>query len=149
MRFLKLEQDFIELKCFNSSSSKHWKLISNIENGNSVKYHQPPTITLPDSTKTEVPIKISNIFAEHLEKVFSDDDLLNLENSEIPTETNSQVCHITQKEMLDSLSQLNTKAACGFDGISNKVLKNLPKKIINLIQNIFNASIKIGYVPYE
>jgi len=48
------------------------------------------------------------------------------------------------KELIDCLK---TKKACGYDNINNRLVKNLPKSMIERIANLFTACLKIGYFP--
>lgn len=53
-----------------------------------------------------------------------------------------------QEELvLRIISNLRTKKACGPDGISNILIKNLPNNAISFLTGIFNECLKLGYFP--
>ena len=54
---------------------------------------------------------------------------------------------VTEKEVLDSLSSLKVAKAIGPDKIPNKVLKEFAPELAPVIKNIYNRSMKEGYVP--
>ncbi|RNA02265.1 RNA-directed DNA polymerase from transposon X, partial [Brachionus plicatilis] len=109
------------------------------------------TIKVNNQLKTDDSDLISNIFADNLESIFStDESVRELDNQVLsPTliEDNDTDSSITGSELLESLNKLNSKAASGFDRISNKILKNLPNNKILQILKIFNSSLKFGYIP--
>ena len=65
---------------------------------------------------------------------------------------NKQTTHsidplITINDLENALKNLNNNAAPGFDGITNKVIKNLPEIVLQRILNLFNKSIDLGHIP--
>ena len=54
---------------------------------------------------------------------------------------------ITTEEILENLKRCKNKSAAGEDGISYVMLKKLPKRVLQYLAKIFNASLKIGYFP--
>ena len=64
--------------------------------------------------------------------------------------TNQQVppgLIVSVREVRDSLSSLNVEKAIGPDMIPNRVLKEFAPELAPLIMDIYNCSLKEGYVP--
>ncbi|RMZ97120.1 hypothetical protein BpHYR1_040247, partial [Brachionus plicatilis] len=105
IRQKKLEDDLSSLKNFNTSSSKHWKLITKIENGDCTKSSRSITIKVNNQLKTDDSDLISNIFADNLESIFStDESVRDLDNQVLtPTliEDNDTDSSITGSELLE------------------------------------------------
>jgi len=55
--------------------------------------------------------------------------------------------HTSPSEIEFLISKLKEKKAPGYDLITNKILKNLPKKTIVLITYIVNSMLRISYIP--
>ncbi|RNA13349.1 hypothetical protein BpHYR1_046503 [Brachionus plicatilis] len=70
IRQKKLEDNLSTLKNLNTSSSKHWKLITKIEKGDCTKSSRSTTIKVNNQLKTDDLDLISNIFADNLESIF-------------------------------------------------------------------------------
>ena len=54
---------------------------------------------------------------------------------------------MTVREVHDSLSSLNVGKAIGPDMIPNRVLKDFAPELGPLIMDIYNCSLREGYVP--
>ena len=146
------------LNCFRSSDSKLWKAINSIDN-NEAKFR---TTKLRDEqgNLTSNTTEVADIFANHMEKVFSSTVVRNFNeanfnkiNEAIPTLFSSMENEIPlpQVSPLDIKtairSEIGSRGAPGEDQITNKALKHLPPSYHESIANIFNSSIKLGYVP--
>lgn len=55
--------------------------------------------------------------------------------------------HTSPNEILFLIKKLKNGKSTGYDLITNKVLKNLPRKPIILITFIFNAMLRLSYFP--
>ena len=55
----------------------------------------------------------------------------------------------TLEEFTKPLEDCNLDAAPGIDKINNKTLKNCPVETLIYIFNIFEASLKLGYIPKQ
>ena len=51
------------------------------------------------------------------------------------------------KEVVDALACTNVRKAPGYDFISGKVLKELPKKAIILLTILYNSILRLSYYP--
>ena len=54
---------------------------------------------------------------------------------------------IEPDDVKDFISQLKKKKSPGKTGITNKMLKNLPKSYIHYLTHIYNAALSMGYFP--
>jgi hypothetical protein len=54
---------------------------------------------------------------------------------------------ISMKELNETIKRLNTKNSSGLDGISNKIIKNLPEQMKKTILNLFNQSLLESKIP--
>lgn len=69
-----------------------------------------------------------------------------LEQTEIDV---NEIDFTSPREIAAIIAKFKPKKAPGMDGIQNIVLKNLPRKAIVLLTNIFNACLRRGYFPKE
>ncbi|VVC28796.1 Hypothetical protein CINCED_3A025653 [Cinara cedri] len=64
--------------------------------------------------------------------------------------TREFIKHFTPLVVADEIdTNINTKKAPGFDGISPRILKELPKKAIIHLTNIYNAVLRTEFVPEQ
>ncbi|CAG4969687.1 unnamed protein product [Colias eurytheme] len=96
----------------------------------------------------------ATIFGEHLCNVFQPFPELRPEHSsEIRSylESADQMCpplkYTSPSEVADEIRNLKDGKSPGFDSIDSVLLKNLPKKGIVAIVNIFNACLRMNYFP--
>lgn len=96
----------------------------------------------------------AKVFADHLESIFTPRKSLKDECDladkllEIEERDNLEVPKITKTELFDLIKyKVKLKKAPGADGITGEILKQLPMRVIAKLAEIFNAIIKIGYVP--
>lgn len=64
--------------------------------------------------------------------------------TELPPE-DTDLC--TNSEILGIIKRLKIKKAAGHDQITNRHIKNLPRKVITQLKNIFNYCLLTGYFP--
>ena len=153
----KWEEFCTSLNGMPSNSSTIWKAIKSTDTSVQPKYR---TSRLQDNNGKlwQEPTKIASIFADHLEKVFMNEDdpsfnqnnfnrinqceenwFLNNTENIIPT---------TKEEVAATIkSKIGSKGAPGEDGISNRALKELPPEYHQQLANIFNASMRFNYIP--
>ena len=101
-----------------------------------------------DNSTTRDENEIADMFSNNLAEIFKPETqaFVYEDNLELPIPiTNPD--RILSDEFLSSLKTLNSKAAPGIDKISNKVFKNCPDTFFSSSFNLFNASIKFGYIP--
>ena len=102
--------------------------------------------------------QISDAFATNLEEVFTDNtdpkhdtDWFNNVNLLASTcfsnpEDNAEQM-VSVFELKELIKKIRGKGAPGPDGISNKLIKLLPDNFLFIIKLLFDASIKLSYIP--
>lgn len=97
----------------------------------------------------------SEIFANHLEKVFSPANTnnnffhlsaLNYNETHAPV-VNTEIKPASPGELKSIINSLENKKSPGHDLIPNIVLKHLTKKSLAFLASIFNACLRLGYFP--
>lgn len=95
------------------------------------------------------PKQKSSIFADHLCNTFkpypqtTNDEYITL-TEKVDEE---DISHVSLREIRNVCNHLNTKKTPGYDLITNKIIKELPKKALLKLQYIINACFKTKYVP--
>jgi hypothetical protein len=98
------------------------------------------------------------MFAEHLEKTFKPNELP--QNEDLETEINKAlkeppqitqpIKFLTPKEIQNIMqADLNLRKAPGYDLITRRILKEMPRKGIVHLTTICNAIIRTGYFPVQ
>lgn len=91
----------------------------------------------------------ANVFAEHLEKTFQPNDIY---SDVLPTtEYNftEDFHHFTPTQIRKMADKLRTRKAPGRDGITGQLIKELPRKGFVLLTYLFNAVVRLQYIPKE
>ena len=148
------------LNALKTSDGKLWSAIEAIDSSKPARSSQPPALRTSDGSLTSDPEITVNLLADHLEKVFKDPgdpsfDSTNLEkvNEVAPylftsPHRNQEAELITIEEVSNTIRDCVGKhGAPGLDGISNKAIRNLPSAIHQQLALIFNASLKLAYIP--
>ncbi|RNA34690.1 RNA-directed DNA polymerase from mobile element jockey-like, partial [Brachionus plicatilis] len=87
-QILTVPNDILKLiKQKRKLKSKHWKLITKIENGDCTKSSRSITIKVNNQLKTDDSDLISNIFADNLESIFSTDESVRELDNQVLTPT--------------------------------------------------------------
>lgn len=97
----------------------------------------------------------SEAFAEHLAGVFKpfpgiaeeDQNVYNFLDA--PLQLSAPIKPIKHHEVYEAFNNLNLKKSAGYDLISGKVLRELPKHAGKLITAIYNAIIRTGHFPSQ
>ncbi|CAF0704716.1 unnamed protein product [Brachionus calyciflorus] len=141
----RLRNEFQELALFDQSSSKHWSLVKKLENKPSCQENSSEFLinncVLNDNQK------IAEAFAENLESIFKNSIELNVDKYIKQSTKFGRFEYISIKEVTEAIKTAKLNASPGPDLISNKVLKNLPFKVIKSLHWIFNYSLKLGFIP--
>ncbi|KAL4143560.1 hypothetical protein QTP88_005878 [Uroleucon formosanum] len=151
---LKHKSEYFENKyqSLNQTDGSLWKTTKNLLR---IKEQLPP-ITDSDGSLAISDIEKANLFGKHLSKIFTPhtDKIPNSDHSEtIEQFINSPLLislpakHTSPSEILFLIKKLIDGKSPGHDLITNKVLKNLPRKPILLISFIFNAMLRLSYFP--
>lgn len=129
-----------------------WKVTKKLKRP---KQHIPP-IRKPDNTWAKSDEEKAETFAEHLSNIFKpnppqtnidEENMQSYLNS--PLQLSLPIKHFSACEVEQEIKYLNNKKSPGYDLITATALKNLPKKGIVAITQIFNAIIRIQYVPIQ
>ncbi|GBP11255.1 Probable RNA-directed DNA polymerase from transposon X-element [Eumeta japonica] len=88
-----------------------------------------------------------NLFADHLKTVFTPNACA--EVVDLPSTVSSPPHPVTFefREVQNVIANLNPKKAPGIDGISNKMMIELPRVAVRILLFIFNAMLRLEYFP--
>lgn len=89
----------------------------------------------------------AELFAQHLATVFLPHDIQSNVNITPTYQPNQEFKRITPMEIAQEIDKLNSKKAPGIDEISPGLFKELPRKAIIMITYLFNACMRLKYVP--
>jgi hypothetical protein len=93
----------------------------------------------------------ADLFAEHLSEVFSphnnDQDQEVEQDLATPIQSQERLKVYTLKEIKDEIKMLNHKKAPGFNLITARMLKELPKEGLVNLMYIFSAILRLKYWP--
>ena len=119
------------------------------------KYLKRPVVQLPplrntNGTWARNDIQKATVFADHLVQVFQPNAIHSDENLEVSTQLDDDppIRLVTPMEVAREITYgLKSKKAPGYDGISARILKELPRKGLILLTYIINAAFRLKYVP--
>lgn len=110
---------------------------------------QDPPIRGPDGLWVGDPKRKASLFADHLSNTFKPytqasaaEDITLVEKSD-----ELEVAPATLREVENICKHLNCKKTPGYDLITAKILKEMPKKGLIKLQHIINACFKLKYTP--
>ncbi|KAL4085079.1 hypothetical protein QTP88_027371 [Uroleucon formosanum] len=118
-------------------------------------HNPPPTLRNDDDTWALSDQDKSNIFMNHLENTFqphynilSPSKIQEVESSlNSPLQMSPPPRAFSPGEVHFNIKKLSGKKSPGFDLITAEVIKNLPKKSILFLTQIFNAMLRLSYFP--
>jgi len=152
-------QDFCtSLNEYTPSDGKLWRKLASINSKNERKPPSTPCIRNPINNQlTSDPVEVANIFAEHLEDVFTphDDPSFDAGFKERvdkcprnPFAGQDIVINATSPvEVASILKGIRGTGAPGPDGITNRVLKRMPPIYAAILSPLINASMQLGHLP--
>ncbi|VVC29699.1 Reverse transcriptase domain [Cinara cedri] len=154
---LKHKSKYFENKyqSLNQTDGSLWKTTKNLLRR---KEHLSMNSPITDSNGSLAisDIEKVNLFGKHLLKIFTShaDIIPNSDHSETikqfinsPLPMSLPAKHTSPSEILFLIKKLKDGKSPGHDLITNKILKNLPRKPILLITFIFNAMLRLSYFP--
>jgi len=123
---------------------------------NATKRLKRPQISIPpirkaDGSWAKSDDEKATTFADHLQQVFTPHHLPNLTDAEIfafldvPCQMSLPIKPFSSKEVIEALAHINVRKAPGYDLISGKVLKELPKKAVTLLTILYNSILRLSY----
>jgi hypothetical protein len=92
-------------------------------------------------------------FAVHLQQVFTPHHFLNTTDAaisaflDVPCQMSLPIKPFSPKEVVEAIAHTNVRKAPGYDLISRKVLKELPKKAITLLTILYNSMLHFSFYP--
>jgi hypothetical protein len=91
----------------------------------------------------------SELFADYLEQIFKPNEQQSRnEDQLILSEENEEIPLVTPKEVAKEIKRnINPRKVPGFDLITDKIPKQLPKKGIVKLTHLINASFSLKYTP--
>lgn len=136
-----LDKNDLSLFMFAKTLKKKFKPIPPLTNDNLTVFASKDKADLIASTFLKSHI-ISNSVSPHTAKI--DISIKKIDQTNTDYHNHDRVTFDDVKEMIDSSK---IKKAAGFDGITNRVVKNCPVDLIEIIAKIYSSCLKIGYFP--
>jgi hypothetical protein len=147
------------LNTLQTSDTKLWRAIDAVDSSRP-KTSQVPALRNSEGDLTRDPTVVSNLLADHLENVFKDPQDISFNPIKLE-QVNEVVPHLFTHPLRDqdvgeiSIEEISSTiknnigqhGAPGLDGVTNKALRNLPTSSYQALAHIFNASLRLSYVP--
>ncbi|CAG9830537.1 unnamed protein product, partial [Diabrotica balteata] len=131
----------------NDSSTEYslWKATKRIKRP---ILHSPP-MKLEDGSWARNNQQKAERFATHLENTFKlQDDQDDDQDWPEPKQTDENIKTTSPKEVAELIEeQIDPNKAPGYDLITGRLLKNLPRKVIVKLTNLINAAFTLQYIP--
>lgn len=114
-----------------------------------------PPIRKPNGAWARSNTEKANEFAEYLANVYTTPQINNNNDVEIenylntPCQLSPPTKPFSPTEIRKEIGLLNPRKAPGYDLIAGDILKNLPKKAIMLLTNIYNSMLRLCYFPIQ
>lgn len=98
----------------------------------------------------------ANLFGEHLSNIFIPHHDITPSNPQLvkindfldsPLPMSLPIKHVSPNEVVNAIQRLKPNKSPGYDLITNKILKHLPKKTILYLTFIFNSMLRLSYFP--
>jgi len=108
-----------------------------------------PPVRKQDHTRARTKKEKAEVFADHLERTFQPNEEKSMDSPRRIEETQiKEIPPVTPKEILNVIKvNIHPKKAPGFDLITGKILKQLPKKAIVKLTYLYNAAFRLQYAP--
>ena len=141
---------------YGSDKSKTWKFVHEITKRKRKSRQSIKNIINSKGEKITKPEEISDCFNEHFSSVgkkyaskFDDMDNLKdpLEYKSKRIENNAGFYDTSSFEILNVIMNQETKKACGYDEISNKIIKKSSDIVAPFLKILFNACLQRGIFP--
>lgn len=145
------KENLINLSADASTDYSLWKCTKNLKQP---QLHIPPIRTTTgewartDTEKVEAFAKhLSNVFQPFVDTVIQEEEEIS-EQLEAPFQLSPPIKAFSPGEIVTMIKRkLSAKKSPGFDLITGRLLKELPRKAILLLTAIFNAILRVGYYP--
>lgn len=114
---------------------------------------RPPSYVPPIRTRTNTWARSeqekADTFAEHLENVFTSNNISSDIQPTITNTTGNKIKLTSPTEVQDIIKKLKPRKAPGHDMLTAEILKELPMKAFVMLTYIFNAAIRTNYFPKQ
>ena len=141
---------------YGNNKSKTWRLINDISKRKQRTKGSIKALKNRDGNKLTNPVDIANCLnthfssvgesmAEKIKTLDSDKDPLDYISCNVKHPANLSLTN--EKEISDLVKSLKNKKACGYDLISNRILKETRKTIVPFITSLFNKCLSSGIFP--
>ena len=129
----------------SESNYSLWKTTKKLTN----KTPRQPPLQKPNGMWARTNQDKATALADHFQKTFANDNnpshLIQLPNTSKTDYTD--FVKLTVNKIIQKIEELNDKKAAGYDLITGKILKMLPKRAVSYIRNLFNACLRLQYYP--
>ena len=144
---------------YGNDKSKTWRLINEISNRKKKSYHSVKTVNSKSGEKLQNSLDIANCFNSHFSSIGKNmaskfDEPSSGNNLKDPIDyvksNISQSLYMeetNEAEILELISKLEIKKACGYDHITNNILKNTSYVIAPFLERLYNECIMSGVFP--
>lgn len=159
-----LKQKLYDAK--NESLSYYLKGLTPFENDENCLWRATKYLKRP--TQRNIAIKNSNgefcksdeakaeVFAKHLEQTFTSFPMCSLDQNEKVQQFLDSSCQMdfpinpfSFAEVQSEINKLNNKKSPGYDSISAKIVKLLPKKAVKYLTTLYNSMLQLNFFPSQ
>ena len=140
----------------SNNKSKIWRMVNEISNRKRSSKNSVTTIVDKEGRQLTDPLHIANCLNEHFSSMgekmaekfsMSENSKGPLDYVKCPESIIAEFNPTTEDEVFELIQKLKNNKACGYDLISNKVLKFTCKTIAPFITCLFNSCIVNGVFP--
>lgn len=140
------------LNSLTSSNNSLWKATKNILKQKNIA----SPLRYPDNSMATTSVDKANLFASDLETRFSPhSDIFDITNLSLVESSLNQTLpmslptyHTSPSEIQFIIKKLSNNKSPGHDLITNRIIKQLPKKAIIHLSHIFNSILRLSYIPH-
>ena len=148
---IKVEKYLRNLDATCKTDYSLWKAAKKLQGST---LHNPP-LRKQDNSWAKSDKEKSELFSNYLRNVFTQNECESEREAEINQfieqihQLEPPIKKIKRTELMEAISHLNEKKAPGYDLITGKVLKELPRTGINFLLHLFNACLQRNYFPIQ
>ena len=156
----KAREEYYTAKAFlySQDKSKTWQLVNELCSRKRKKQTTCKSIRNKNGEKLENPLDIANCLNDHfgcvgknMAEKLQQNGIENLPDplDYIPNTSQQSMClfDTDEYELYNLICNLHVRKACGYDLISNRILKNSCKTILPYITTLFNQCMRQGVFP--
>jgi hypothetical protein len=116
------------------------------------KKFKRPQISIPlirkvDRSWAKSDSEKATMFAEHLEQVFTPLSNINHNDSEIENFLEIPIKPFSLREAVQEIKNINPQKGPGYDFITEKIIRQIPRVAIVLLTTIYNSMLRMSYYP--